>query len=356
MTFSAHRRSLFLPPQTDRLHELRFDDTVGTVRDFEAVRIDPKRSKAGKSADQQGRLAIVVADGKSILIVQEQEDGSITRRDISAPEEHVLQHCVTYNDYLIVAGRGPHIAPFIQACDLAAEELAWQPIPLPRWLDRPGKTIDDLTVAGDELIALDNVLIPKFLIRFDLSQIPNVKLNGTEHFCHGTWVHAHQCVVGDGWAAVLSSTAGEGGSGYHIAVWTLPDWTHVGSISQLRRRLLGHERTEREPDLGAPWSGIAAISTLLLIERQDGLGVIDIARMLSHWRLVSSSDPHIKRVNFSTHATLFMALRRDLRGPLICLPDSGRVILMADEPNILAVDQLRPHTAAKSGSSAATDQ
>ena len=81
-----------------------------------------------------------------------------------------------------------------------------------------GKRVEDLLLDGDRLIAVDDVVSPKYLTRYDVSNPARGLIDVREIPWHSSYETIHSGAVGADWAALYSSSTNHGGHGIHIAL------------------------------------------------------------------------------------------------------------------------------------------
>jgi hypothetical protein len=129
---------------------------------------------------------------------------------------------VIFKDNVVFAG-GNINGDLVAFCDLSAQVPRWVGIPAPAELGNTSrsrwKSVDALLLDGNRLIAVDNVVLPKWLISIDVTnpEKPEV-LSVTKLKEHGTYEHVHTAALGKSWLAVSSTTASMGGPEAYISL------------------------------------------------------------------------------------------------------------------------------------------
>lgn len=102
--------------------------------------------------------------------------------------------------------------------DLSQVDFKFKQINLPITAVK-NKAIDDIVIIGDKLILLDNIVFPKYIFEFDISNPREPKhINTIDLPDNGTYEHI---VKGDGnekWLGIKSSTVGRMGSAQHLNI------------------------------------------------------------------------------------------------------------------------------------------
>lgn len=82
-----------------------------------------------------------------------------------------------------------------------------------------GKAIDDVLIINDKLILVDNIVYPKFLLEYNISDPGKPKHIITKNLgSNGTYEHIVKGDINNNWMVLLSSTVGERGSFDHIVI------------------------------------------------------------------------------------------------------------------------------------------
>jgi hypothetical protein len=197
-----------------------------------------------------------------------------TRADLALPlpSEHVPHSIAFAGQILYVGGRAAETLPFLGLYDLGEPSPQWKSIPMPEQ-DWYGKGLDALLIDGVRLIAIDNVLVPSWLLVYDISDPLEPKLSTVDQLNpHGTWEEVTGATAGHQWIAVLTTTAsGWSGPKQHIAL------LDKGSLKE--QAVVSAQRASYSQD-PYDWSDVLFWEDLLLVAAgKDGLGLLDLARL-----------------------------------------------------------------------------
>jgi len=170
--------------------------------------------------------------------------------------------------------------------DLNDLEFQLKNIKLPiRVMD--GKSIDDILINSNELILVDNVVFPKYILRYDITITNNpIHLDTDDLPNNGTYEHIIKGDINNEWLALFSSTAGMYGSSQYITIegknaGTLS--THVFRYDERRaKRLHINNSTFKFID-------ICLIHNYLFIIRTDGFGYVDLNNQISNNNFIKLS-------------------------------------------------------------------
>jgi hypothetical protein len=82
-----------------------------------------------------------------------------------------------------------------------------------------GKSIDDILIRGNTLFLVDNILYPKYIFAYDISEPDNPRHAGTEKLPgNGTYEHIYKGDINGNWMILFSSGYGRRGAFQHITV------------------------------------------------------------------------------------------------------------------------------------------
>ena len=145
-----------------------------------------------------------------------------------------------------------------------------------------GKSIDDILINRKELILVDNIVYPKYLIKYNISSPQNpVHIETQELPNNGTYEHIIKGDINDDWMILYSSTYGRGGGSEHITV-----------SGNTQGHLYLHD------SLSFHYRDIVLIKNKLFILRSDGLGFIDLNKTISdnEFKFIKTDLSNISRI------------------------------------------------------------
>ncbi len=233
--------------------------------------------------DRAGWITYMADLGRAFMVLKyDAEDGVVRHNDIRMPEKYEAYTATLAGDVLFVGGNcGWELMGYF---DLNADSAAWQPLKIPDSVAAFRKTIDGLLVHGNRLIAVDDLIFPKWFIRYDITNPASpVLLDSKEIPPHGVYEHIRKAVIGSRWIAALSTTSGKAALGEHIALYDADSLSEIGSITNERiaRRLTGYN--ELGPDTSLSWESIEIYDDILLIAARDrGMAILDLSRIDRH--------------------------------------------------------------------------
>lgn len=166
------------------------------------------------------------------------------------------------------------------------------PIKVEKW-----KSIDDILINGTDLILVDNIVFPKYLIKFDISspEIPK-HIETLELPNNGVYEHIIKGDINNDWMVLFSSTAGRYCSAQHITISGKTE-----KYLYLHKHFYhydGYKSNKVIDNLSYRYTDIALIKNHLYILRTDGLGYIDLNKKISDekFKFIQTTNSNIKRI------------------------------------------------------------
>lgn len=144
------------------------------------------------------------------------------------------------------------------------------PILIPKEVKVIGKAIDDILFLKDKMIAVDNILFPKFLIEYNLNELPELKKSNVIQLqANGTYEHYYKGNINENYLVLLSEThSGYTGTSYHISVLKSSDYNQGFTVgSKLKGR--GNKYST--------WNDILLLGDKIYVAcKENGVGVLNI--------------------------------------------------------------------------------
>lgn len=135
------------------------------------------------------------------------------------------------------------------------------------------KAIDDLLIDNDLLIAVDNIVMPKYVIYYKLSSDSAEYSHYKQLRTNGTYERIRSGRISNYLMAILSSTTGRGGGFDHITVYNKDDITKNLAVSD---RTSSHIIQENDIELINFDDFIIIKDTIIIASRQKGLGIVQV--------------------------------------------------------------------------------
>lgn len=150
----------------------------------------------------------------------------------SLPKSCVADDFVIHQGTLIAGGKGANGEALWARCPTV--DTAWRHIPLPEGVGKFGKSIDALFVRDAKLIAVDNVMRPKWILVYPLE--PELRCDGVEKVNlknHTTYETVIRAAEGKDHYALYSAGINHGRISNYIALLRKDDLTEVALWSGL---------------------------------------------------------------------------------------------------------------------------
>ena len=334
---------------TDRIHRfivpLKGVNTFCTFRDGEIVPANalPLVGHDGHAIDEEfGWVAWIADDGKTIgrthLDAVEGEGGFAPLR---MPEGYTAGCLLFHRQVLFVGGEcGEEV---IGSFDFARPEPKWMPLEVPKQFQKHGKRIDDLLLDGVHLIAVDNIVFPKYLLRYDISSPRAPRLIGVSDLGpHGVYEHIACGAVGNTWLALLSTSFGMGGGYAFLSLLNRHDFGEHGWLQAPRNDDFTRRYSGTDPATARTWHHIIFHGDILLIAAdKDGVGVLDLrsiprpehALVGDEFRYSGRLDGPHRRFVEECQASLKYIRPATIGGPVVSvhsIPDSSHCLLVVE--------------------------
>jgi hypothetical protein len=157
-----------------------------------------------------------------------------------------------------------------------------------------GKSIDDILIMNNKLLLVDNIVFPKYLLEYDITDSKNPKHIKTKELDNnGTYEHIIKGDLNENWLVLLSSTVGELGSSDHIVI----EGKTKGHITAYREMQFNREN-KTEIEKSESFNDICLIDNKLYVLVDSTVYSLDINNMISkeHMKKVNSNLNSIKKI------------------------------------------------------------
>ena len=161
---------------------------------------------------------LVYADGRWLNVVRglRGQGGSIFRK-IKLPWRSKV--CVLTLDNDVVYIGGVYGKGMLGLIDLGGKS-AWTPLDVPEIARGMGKGIDGIAVHEDRLIAVDDSILPRYLLIYDIADRRDPRLLETRELpVHNTLEQVVSVAASGGTMALLSTSMNHGATGLHVALF-----------------------------------------------------------------------------------------------------------------------------------------
>jgi len=186
--------------------------------------------------------------------------------------------------------------------DLTCADKEFNPVIIPEEYEMSGKAIDDIMVHGNRMILVDNIIFPKYLFEYDISQETAPGLSKVIKLPNnGTYEHIRFGKMSKTKIVLLSTTTGMGGIGRHLNILNSENFKNYGTISSVIS-LLPKKKQEHWFQDYTIWN-----NTLYLACGKKGLGILKLGRNNKKENVLYRKNKclvNIKRFNYISNNCL----------------------------------------------------
>ena len=224
-----------------------------------------------------GWIVYIARHGKRLSIARIDSSNALTTHPtIILPGKFKAFATGIADDILYVGGScGEEVLGLFHLRDNHPE---WISLNVPNELKRMGKNIDELIIDDKRLIAVDNLVFPKWILTYDIS-VPEkpYMMDTIEIPAHGPYEKILDAALGNNWLALLSHTVGRNGSFMHLGIYDKVSLIEYYSFP-----------TE------LPWRSITFLNDKLLIASGGkGIGVLDLSGMKKTDQMIGKTKRNI---------------------------------------------------------------
>jgi len=210
-----------------------------------------------------GWIVYIARHGKRLSIARIDSSNTLTALPpIILPGRYKAFATAIADDILYVGGNcGREVLGLFHLRDKHPE---WISLNVPDEIKKRGKHIDELIIDDHRLIAVDNVVFPKWILTYDIS-VPEkpCMMDKIEISAHGTYENILDAALGNNWLALLSRTVGRNGSFMHLGLY---DKAGLSEYYSFPTKM--------------PWRSITFLNDKLLIASGNkGIGILDLSGM-----------------------------------------------------------------------------
>jgi hypothetical protein len=175
-----------------------------------------------------------------------------------------------------------------------------------------GKSIDDILVLKNDLILVDNIIYPKFILYYDISN-PNLPIYKKSDKLpnNGTYEHIIKADISDNWLVLFSSTIGKLGSAQHISIECLSKKTKrvLSFIKSVKNNIglqKGYTKFDSKSISKFRFLDFCLIDDYLYVSREDGLVRINLkqSKNLDNFESVKTNLSFIDKILKTTNGDL----------------------------------------------------
>ena len=197
---------------------------------------------------------------------------------ISLPKDYSAFTIAIQEDILFVGGKGEN--EILGFYDLNKNTPKWEPLSIPDELLQFGKAIDDLLLIDNHLVAVDNIVLPKWILKYNITTplIPKFK-SVKELKSHGTYEEITKACLYSEQYFILSNTTSMLGTVEHISMLD-SNFNEIGYFSNVIKYGNRDDYLQDTDDSLYSWNSIEIINDFLLISSDNkGLGLLDLSKI-----------------------------------------------------------------------------
>ena len=264
---------------------LPLDSGLG-VYEFERGRVEP----VGPVPASELTVARISDDGVHLGVIDQKGKRATAFRIGSAGLERIAPlvtlprgvstRVIAMSGSTLYAATGPTIRVLVAG--------RWErEMPLPAPCGGPGKSIDELLIDGAQLIAVDDLIFPKFFVRFPLSgPLDENRAEVLKMPVHNSYEQVRFAALGEQWVVVISRGDNRGQVREYLSLFD-------------RRTLREHASVGRGLGEAGPWTGAAfAQGDLLFLGcGPSGIGLMRLDGVHPEERHATSPETVLSPVN-----------------------------------------------------------
>lgn len=171
--------------------------------------------------------------------------------------------------------------------------------PRPQWkrifleIIELGKSIDAFLQYENLLIAVDNIVVEKYFLVYDISYAKMPRLLGKFGIpFHGVYEHIYKVASNGKYFATLSTTSGRMAWAQHLSIFQLPTLKELTVITNSKTANRWSSYAGLQNDSSVIWESMCFFGdTLVIASNRFGLGLIDFSRMFQNSDLNQDSPP-----------------------------------------------------------------
>ncbi|MDA3616357.1 hypothetical protein [Polluticaenibacter yanchengensis] len=262
------------------------------------------------ATDQTNKVAILDTSKNIIKIFDIQNSTEIT---LTIPFGLKSKSILLNNDNLFIGG------------ELEQEMLVqyhiksgkWYSLEIPDQLRYPGKAIDDIIINDSMLIAVDNIVTPKYILYYLLNSTGKISLLHFKHLkSNGAYENIHQARITKNYLGLISSTfSGYSGASFHITIYDNLELTSSFAISS----------NQQDKDYHSFTDFLIINDKLVIASYKKGLGIIDINKSYFKDDKIYSFD--VFNAPVSTSLIKYFDYKNAVIKKLTIIPNTEQIVI-----------------------------
>ncbi len=300
---------------------LRKDKNTISINSFEKDEIKelktfPVSEKSIFSTDQREKVAILDTSNNKLTLFDIYSSNQI---ELDIPFDIKPKSVLLSNKNLFVGGeKSKEILIQYHLSD-----NKWHQLEIPKKVVFFGKAVDDLVVNDSFLIAIDDLVMPKYILFYHLNLLGKLQLSHYKALkANGSYENIYAGRITDKYLGLLSGTiSGYSGAANHITIYQNLELTNSFSISSKLNGADSHQFTDF----------LIVKDKLVVACKQKGLGVLEIKESYfnsseetsspSFNTVVSSSN--VEYTNYGNSTIIQLTL----------IPNTSKIVLTLEDEN-----------------------
>jgi len=226
------------------------------------------------ATDKKERVAIIDTEKNSIMLYEIHTSEKI---ELSIPYDIKPKTILINEDNLFIGGgfddkdyyRYDEEKSIVMLVQYHIQSRKWYQLEIPTQVMSYRKAIDDLLVYDNLLIAIDNIVEPKYILFYQLNTSKKLAFSHLKQlYSNGTYEHIFQGRITPHYLGLRSSTVGRAGSANHITIYKGLDLTKSFAISILNDFRKNETHTFND--------FLIVENTIVIASAENGLGYLEI--------------------------------------------------------------------------------
>ena len=232
-------------------------------------------------SDDRLHVGVVAQAGKRVRLLRVESGGIQTLGSpVDLPRGCYAKAIALKNDVLFVSTENGHRVPEERLWSRASGDGQWTPLPTAPELQFDRKCFDELLIDGDRLIAVDDIVLPKYFVEYDISSAIGPSITATKELgAHMSYEEVYAAALGTRWLAVASEGMNYGDGWTFLSLYGARD---LHERSSYVRNLGQHGEVSEpiKPGCLGSCRGLAFAGDVLFLAGDDqGVGVLDLSEI-----------------------------------------------------------------------------
>lgn len=273
-------------------------------------KIFPVSEKSIYTTDQNSRVAILDTATNRVSLYNVQTSNEIK---LKIPFQIKPKTILLNDDNLFIGGEmGKEM---LVQYNLQSEK--WYQLEIPVEVLFIGKAIDDLVVNDSLLIAIDNIVMPKYVVYYHLNSKDGLKLSHYKELkSNGTYESIHQGRITDKYFGLLSDTfSGYVGASGHITIYDNLNLERSFAISS----------NEQEKNYHTFTDFVIVKDKIIIASKEKGLGIFKIKS--SYFKETDRDDNRVFNFRIRSSKIRFTDYDNEKIRKITTIPNTENIVL-----------------------------